>query len=91
MGKIFSILLTSSRYNIYSIYKTFELNMLIHLNRSTKIFIYKNHFISISNQIHFNCFHSGYQITNSAQLRGTSQMGGSPQMFLFKEDETKYY
>ena len=58
-------------------YKTFELNMLIHLNRSTKHFhIYQNHFISILNQIHFNFFYSGYQITNSAQLNETLQMGG---------------
>ena len=51
--------------------------MLIHLNRSTKHFhIYQNHFISILNQIHFNFFYSGYQITNSAQLNETVQMGG---------------
>ena len=40
------------------------------------IYIYINHFISISNQIHLNCFHSGYEITNSAQLSGTLQIGG---------------
>ena len=88
MDKIFSIILTNRRYNIYSIYKTFKLDMLIHLNCSTKHFhIYKNHFISISNQIHFDCFHFGYQITNSAQLSGTLQMGGLPQMFLLRLTE----
>ena len=65
------------RYNIYFIYKIFELNMLINLNCSTKHFhIYQNHFISISNQIHFNYFHFGYQIKNSVQLNETLQMGG---------------
>ena len=90
MDQIFSIILTKWRYNIYFIYKTFELNMLIHLNCSTKhfhIYIYINHFIFISNQIHFNYFHFGYQITNSAQLSGTLQMGGLPQMFLLRLTE----
>ena len=76
MNKIFSIILTNKRYKIYSFYKTFELNMLIHLNHSTKHFhIYQNYFISISNQIHFNYFHSRYQITNNAQLSRALQMG----------------
>ena len=77
MNQIFSIIFTNRRYNVYSIYKTFELNMLMHLNISTNIFIYvKNHFISISNQIYFNYFHFGYQITNSVHLSGTLQIGG---------------
>ena len=60
---------------MYSIYKTFELNILIHLNCSTKHFhIYQNHFIFISNQIHFNYFHFSYQITNGVQLSETLQM-----------------
>ena len=76
MDQIFLIILTNRRYNIYSIYKTFKLDMLIHLNSSTKHFhIYKNHFISITNQIHLNCFHSGYQIENSAKLNETLQIG----------------
>ena len=76
MDQIFLIILTNKRYNIYSIYKTFELSMIICLNCSTKHFhIYQNHFISISNQIHFHYFHSDYQITNSVYLSGTLQIG----------------
>ena len=75
MDQIFSIILANKRYNIYSFYKTFDLSILIHLNCSTKHFhIYQNHFISISNEIYFNCFHSNYQITNDVQLGGTLQM-----------------
>ena len=77
MDKIFSIILTKRRYNIYSIYKTFELKHANAFKQFNKHFhIYKNHFIFIPNQIHFNYFHSGYQIVNSAHLSGTLQIGG---------------
>ena len=77
MDQTFLIILTNKRYNMYSIYNIFELNMLIHLNYSTKHFhIYQNHFIFISNQIHFNSSYFGYQITNNVQLSRTLQMGG---------------
>ena len=82
MDQIFSIILVNRRYNIYSFYKTFELDMLIHLNCSTKHFhINQNHFIIISNQIYLNYFHPDYQITNGAQLDGTSQMSVVSNLF----------
>ena len=67
MDQISSIIHTNMRYNICSIYKTFELSMLIHLNSSTNIFIY----IYI-----YKSFHTGYQITNSTHLSETLQIGG---------------
>ena len=77
MDQIFSTILTNRRYNIHSIYKTFELKHANAFKQFNKHFhIYKNHFIFISNQLHFNCFHSGYQIENSAHLSGTLQISG---------------
>ena len=76
MDQIFSTVLTNKRYNIYSIYKTFELKHVNPFKQFNKHFyIDKNHFISIPNQIHFNCFHSRYQITNSVHLSETLQIG----------------
>ena len=77
MDQIFSTILTNRKYNIYYIYKTFELKHANAFKQFNKHFhIYKNYFISIPNQIHFNCFHYGYQIPNSAHLSGTLQIGG---------------
>ena len=77
MNQIFSTVLINRRYNIYSIYKTFELKHANAFKQFNKHFHkYKNHFISIPNQIDFNCFHSSYQIANSAHLSGTLQIGG---------------
>ena len=50
--------------------------MLIYSKLFNKTFLYpiQNNFSSKPNQIHSKYFYSGYQITNGAQLGGTSQM-----------------
>ena len=52
--------------------------MIIHSKNFNQTFSYlcQNNFISNPNQIHSKYFYYGYQITNSAQLSRTLQMGG---------------
>ena len=71
MDQIVSIMLINRRLVSNHFHKNVT-NMLIHFKGFNQTFLY----ISKPFHIHFNCFHFGYQIVNSAHLSGTLQIGG---------------